>query len=157
MSLVIGIDPGKDETGIVLVEGSELLRACLVSRKGLPQPDTDYLSDIAITVREYHTAIHGEVPMIAVEAINPPSPHMGLINPSGALGTAKVFGAILALWSDAVVVEPDGNGSGDPYSYPVPIQPARAGGKGHDANRHLRSAYDVALAGRKLARLQSSA
>jgi hypothetical protein len=161
MSAIIGIDPGKDETGIVLLDDENLVRATLVSRKGLPQPDSAYLSDIVLTLGEYEAAIAGEVPVIAVEAINAPNPHMGLINPSGALGAAKVFGAVLALWPGAVVVEPDGNGSGSCDRFPLGIRSTkcqkldRCGCKGSDANRHLRSAYDVAIVGRKMRRLVS--
>ncbi len=156
--LMIGIDPGKDETGIVLVDGKELLAGCTISRKGIPQPDADYLSDIAIAVREYLAREPGDPPQIAVEAINPPSPHMGLTNPSGAIGTAKVLGAVLGLWGNAFVVDPGGNGSAPCHAYPPEIRSKRCQGlercacKGTDGNRHVRSAYDVALIGHRMSK-----
>ena len=150
--LIIGIDPGMNYTGIVGLRGEKLVIVTLMERTPKSMPQQAYIDETLEYLTELQTRFPGLAPNFAVEAANAPNPYLGLINPNPILQTAKLAAAIHARFPEAISVEPGGNGSADPYSYPKLTQPRRKGGKGKDKYCHLRSAYDIALAGRKLRR-----
>lgn len=147
MRPVIGIDPGGRYTGIVVRAGEALHYACVVTR------ETD---DMHRYVWEVYDALvkarvagvqatlpRGNVALVAVEGINDPTGHMGMINVRGLIGTAIVLGSIFRQFEQVVVVPPEGNGSA-----PLPCYPAALVGprekKGTGKFVHVRSAWDVA-------------
>lgn len=169
MSAVVGIDPGGNETGIVLCDGSELLRAWIVDRER--QSHEAYTADVIGTVREaarimqealgtpeWHAST-GHGILMAVEGVVEPTGHLGMIRLGGLLRTAMVFGACLGMsWSGGrAVIEPKGNGSHPFDAYPQQLRPTRVGARGKDQLRHCRSAWDVAQIGHKRQQIAHSA
>jgi hypothetical protein len=148
MSAVIGIDPGARETGIVLAEHGRLVEYKLVRRSkadGLLDVNVGYLADINVTVAGMAA---GRSAIVACEGLVKPNPHVGMTDPSGAMATAMVIGALVMGDWQLVIVPPEGNGSLPFGAYPVELRP-KAGGKGSDLKRHLRSAWDVARVARQ--------
>lgn len=123
-------------------------------------PDRLYIRSVVLRlvrlVEEYGADV------VAVESVQKPSPFMGkqgnvsFSNVTGILGTAAVYGAVLAVLP-AVEVPPGGNGSGALVAYPVELRPTRGSGAGKDKKRHMRSAWDVAGVGALLLRQRVSA
>ncbi len=147
MRRVVGIDPGAKETGIVLVEGRSVLAGCTVKRKtGTTIPTADYLHEVLEAVGEY--VEKGKDPIVGVESLVAPNPHMGYTAVMPLLGAAVVLGAVLTTYPDAVLVRPAKNGSRPIESYPKELRPTRGKGAGKDRLRHTRSAFDVACAAR---------
>lgn len=149
-TLWIGIDPGGRETGIVARVGLKVRRATIVTCETAPRvlPDAGYLEEISDELAECrrHARDHGLDLEVAVEGIVVPNPHVRMTNVAGLLGCAMVFGAVLRDSPRAVVVPPGRNGSGRLDSYPAELVGARET-SGAGRRRHLRSAWDVALAG----------
>ena len=144
---VLGIDPGGTQTGMVVVEldarsgaAPRVARAVLVER-GSEQGEGEYVGEVCAAVREL-----GEgCAVVGVEGLVTPTPHLRVIALAGLLGAAVVLGAVLAVAPGAVVVPPGGNGSGPLAAYPRElVGPGERSGAGW--RRHLRSAWDVALA-----------
>lgn len=175
-TLTVGIDPGGRQTGIVVVNGRELLAAAVLDRDtpvgrahgyssaawaeaNLAAIERLLLEQLEPTLPRQRPAqiadraIRTEQARIAVEDVVAPNPHVqradgnALTNPDGILDTAIVLGAIVDRWPDVVIVAPGGHGSHPRGSYPPAID-LPAGGKGSDRARHARSAYDVAQAAR---------
>lgn len=142
---IIGIDPGCNETGIICRRQNDLKGGWLVVRKDVPEPIyiLECLDSIHALILRWGSKPESQM-LVAIEDIEPPNPHLGQIELSGIIGTAKVFGAVLGAFPQAVVVDPAGLGSLPFAAYPVPLRPTRGQGKGHDENRHLRSAWDIA-------------
>ncbi len=151
---MIGVDPGMRETGLVLInDAGDVINAMVVERSKT-QSEPAYVREVLVAIGEYWSGLAPDARQIAVEGVVAPNPHLGLTNPNSAIRTGVIYGAILGAYPDVITVEPGGNGSSDPYSYPVDIQPPRPGMSGKDWKRHLRSAYDVALRAKKLQRLE---
>ena len=147
MRRVVGIDPGAKETGIVLVQSRTVLAGCTVKRrKGTTIPTADYLHEVLEAVAEY--VERGDNPIVGVESLVAPNPHMGYTAVMPLLGAAVVLGAVISAYPDAVLVRPGKNGSRPMDSYPKELRPTRGQGKGTDKLRHTRSAFDVACAAR---------
>lgn len=150
-TLWIGIDPGGRETGIVSRVGHRVIRATLVTSETPPHvlPNAVYLEEILDAVADCRT---GEPYRVAVEKVVPPNPHVNqaggwrATNMEGLLGCAIVLGAVLARYPLAVQVAPARNGSGPLASYPAELVGERETA-GTGKRRHLRSAWDVSLAG----------
>lgn len=150
-SVVLAIDPGSRETGIVVRRARDLLAHATVVRRTPPgtyptSADIDEVLSTVAGLRDDHRP-H----LFAVEGLVEPNPRMGMTNVKGIIGTALVAGAVLAVF-DCVVVEPDGHGSHPPALYPEPLRPTRGKGAGRDSLRHCRSAWDIAHAGLVAAR-----
>lgn len=167
--IVVGVDPGAVDTGLVVLDTSPavtarrpagsiaLLSTATISRPAEPGRDLlnvpdEYLIDvnaaIASAVREYAPDL------IGVENVKRPAWRVGgkvkPLDPTAIMATSIVLGAVLGRrWTvDLVRVPPDGNGSILPlHAYPEPLATK---GKGHDKRRHERSAFDVALRARDL-------
>jgi hypothetical protein len=113
-------------------------------------PDRLYIRSIVLRLVRLVEEYGAEV--VAVESVQKPSPFMGksgnvsFSNVTGILGTAAVYGAVLAVLP-AVEIPPGGNGSGNLAAYPVELRPTRGSGAGKDKKRHMRSAWDVAGTG----------
>ena len=156
--VVVGVDPGGRQTGLVVRWGDELLAADLITRDG-PEvfPGAAYLIEVIDAVGGLAVYAGQEAPdarrVIAVEGVVHPSGHVRMINAAGLLGTATVLGAILASWPAALVVPPAKHGGGPRQAYPNPIWPP-GDKKGTGRYRHVRSAWDIAEAGAFLARLE---
>ncbi|MDA8310697.1 MAG: hypothetical protein M0Z46_08790 [Actinomycetota bacterium] len=144
---ILGIDPGGRETGMVVVEldGSQrraprVARAVLIER-GAGETEAAYVGEVVGALRELSDGCR----LIAVEGLVVPTPHLRVIALSGLLGAAVVLGAVLATAPSATVVPPGGNGSGPLRAYPGElVGPGERAGAGW--RRHLRSAWDIALA-----------
>jgi hypothetical protein len=144
---VVGIDPGAATTGVVARHGDTVHYAATVRRDGNLR---DYITEIGDTIDKatHALACHTHdnpirTPLIAVEDLNEPTPHLGLTNLKGLIGTAKILGAILHRHPAAIVVPPGRHGSAPLTTYPpVLIGPRERAGTG--TRRHARSAYDVA-------------
>lgn len=139
MTAVVGIDPGAADTGIVVRSGDNPLAAEIVSRVA-GSDDSSYIAEVLAAVAEVVDRYHA---VVAVEGVVHPNPHVRITNISGLLGTAAVYGAVLARWPSAIVVPPKGNGKAPLSTYPEALRgPRERVGEGW--RRHARSAWDVA-------------
>lgn len=182
--IVIGVDPGGRDTGLVVIDDAppvtrdrpagaiDLLESLTIRRAdsaaGTPieaVPRT-YLLDVMSAVRDLLQIHVGDArrgtshALIAVEGVVKPTGHAGgrrghLIDPAGLLATAQVLGAILArAWSVPVVRVPPG-GNGSALPWTAYPEQIRAKSPlGKDNRRHMRSAYDVALLARQTLTLE---
>ena len=116
---ILGVDPGMNETGIVLRRGDSPLCACVVQR-GKHDSDQKYLIEIAEVLDEYSAMT--PCPLVAVEGLGEPRWFMDgeprPINVRALIGTAIVLGLVLGRFPHAVIVPPGGNGSGPLKAYP---------------------------------------
>ena len=89
--LVIGIDPGGQHTGLVVLAGSEVITWSLYSRSGrsLNQYITDTVDAVADIAAELAPSL------IGIEDTNRPNPHLGMTNPQGLLDTNRMIGALI--------------------------------------------------------------
>lgn len=158
--LVIGVDPGGRQTGLVARYGDDLLAADLCTRDGAELfPGAGYLAEVCDAVGGlvvYGQAETGESSfVVAVEGVVHPSGHVRMINAAGLLGTAAVLGAVLVEYPrTSVVVPPAKHGGGPRQAYPPQLWPT-TDRKGTGRMRHVRSAWDVADTGALLARLEA--
>lgn len=136
--MLLGVDPGGRETGIVLRDGRALHRWMLITREG--ELDA-YCKEVADAVGEL-VAWSSDPPTIAVEDLVEPSPHMGTVSLKGLLHTAQVLGGLATLF-DVVRVPPGGHGSGPLKAYPAALVGDREK-VGAGRLRHCRSAWDIA-------------
>lgn len=157
--VVVGVDPGGRQTGIVVRYGDTCLAADLLTRDG-PEtfPKADYLAEVidaigGLVVYASQEAPDAGWPRVAVEGVVHPSGHVRMINAAGLLGTACVLGAVLAHYPAALVVPPASHGAGPRSAYPAALWPPTEK-RGTGRRRHLRSAWDIAEAGAFLARLE---
>lgn len=159
---VIGIDPGGKTTAwVVLNSDGELIRHGETERDD-GEPLNDYVRRAVISTRKVvnRYAGPGRAPVIGIEQIKPPNPHVNrrrndgkktaVINVQGSLDTARVIGGLLVeLWplalNDIIMVEPDGHGKNLLALYPPElVGPREKGDYGTGQLRHQRSAYDIA-------------
>lgn len=157
MSILIGLDPGARNTGIIAIQDDGHIMAVTVTNSGalLPVP-ADYLADvIGETLRLLtHDPLN---PTIRVESITRPNWHVGkgqgggsASNPEALLGTAQVLGAVMAHF-DCELIPPGRNGSKPLGAYPTDlVSDAERRKEGWEQRvgggklRHVRSAWDVA-------------
>lgn len=167
---VVGVDPGEAATGVVTRRGNDVAaqqvirsgrihggRHVIVSHDYLAQVLAAVNSQVVQSVRRT-----GQLPALAIEGLNAPSPHMGTINPRTLIASGVVLGAVLGLYGHpigeplverVVIVPPGSHGSQPVAAYPQQLSsPAeRKRGPLHVAGgnlRHARSAFDVAGAAR---------
>lgn len=161
--IVVGVDPGARSTGVVVVSAGEVIHCVLLENKGalLPVP-AGYVAGVVGEVTGLVARFPGCV--VAVEGVNRPSWHVAksakrgaASNPTGVIGTAVVLGAVMGACPDCVVVPPGRNGSRPLGAYPdclVGVGEKRREGwrsrVGTGAKRHVRSAFDIAVAGLRL-------
>lgn len=162
MAIVIGVDPGAAETGIAVINDAELdVRRCLLAHLTITRTDkvVDPYGDIRVNrvyLHEVNAAIldalrQFDATVMAYEGLKKPGGfkhgRKDLINPASLAAIGYVIGSITGrAWPvELVKVAPGGNGSNLVWNlYPEPIR-MKAGGKGTDNKRHMRSAFDVAL------------
>lgn len=145
--MVLGVDPGSRETGLVLRTVDRLVAADVVVRRDNRSelPTGDYLTAVVGAIFALHH--RGRDVHVALEGIRKPTGFAGgrarPMNPMGLVGTGVVYGAILAAYPDAAIVAPRKHGEGPRARYPVEIR-MKEGGAGADRNRHARAAWDIA-------------
>lgn len=155
-AVILGVDPGAKETGLVLVRGEDVVDFVIPSR-----PTVTDLVDEAYTalVLEGADALAEvlvspwAIDAVAIENLRAPSPHVRVTNPGPAIAAGVIAGALIA-WADrrrirVLTVSPDGLGSRLLATYPKVLVGPREKGVGRGGvMRHARSAYDAALAAR---------
>lgn len=149
MGSMVGVDPGGRWTGVVARDGNRLLYAATVTRSASM---SEHIAEVDATIIRALAAVHRyqllagktvERPVVAVEGLNPPTPHLGMTSVAGLIETAQVLGGVLHAQPRAVIVAPGGHGSAPLSCYP----PALVGERevvGTGKSRHMRSAWDVA-------------
>ena len=157
--IILGVDPGSRNTGLVVRDGETLLAWALEVRQDNGRlPDGRYvravlarcstlLTDAGLDPRDRDGYVVG------VEGLADwPERGPTRRNQTHLYGTAIVLGAILARWSQAIVVD-SGRGVANyhPQSYPDAIRPP-INGKGKDRLNHVRAAWDHSHAAETLAR-----
>lgn len=137
--VVLGIDPGGHETGVVVRRGRQVLAGELVTaEKGMC---AGYLREVVGAVSTL--AAEHSIAFLAVEDLVHPNPHLGLANVAGLMDTAQVLGALRVYFPLLILVRPGGHGSAPLASYPLELVGVREK-RGTGRMRHLRSAFDIA-------------
>lgn len=168
MTTIVGIDPGANETGIVVRAERELVTAWTVDRGD--QEDAGYLIEVLETIElAFDAALQRlGLPRLGPVTLGIPLAVEGLVGHESApsmrrktsvplIRTAMLIGAVLVVYRQALVIPPGGNGSGPLQAYPEAITPDRPNARGFDKLRHCRSAWDVAGAGLKELRYRDQA
>ena len=153
---VLGVDPGAMATGLVLLDDAGTVVDATTAHRG-----TRALGGWVDHVLERVDAVLGDrVVVVGVEGVRPPRSHLsgkrslGVSDPQVMYDTAAVVGAVLAVFSAAVVVPPGGNGKAPKTSYPGVLlgkRPRAFTVSEVSSRQHEWSAFDVAraaLAGR---------
>ena len=152
--VVVGIDPGGKSTAVVvLVDGVMTHHETFTRPKGgdLNEYVRETSRAIGLVIDESPAVYEAPWPVVAVEQVNRPNPHLGMINPQGAMDTSRMIGALVAsvqcnAAGNVYMIEPNKHGSGPLASYPPElVGPREKGVYGSGKLRHERSAYDVAL------------
>lgn len=174
--IVVGVDPGGADTGIVIRRGDLLVWRATTHRRD--QPLKAYLAavvrdlaDSIVGAREFVSDAGGW--LLAVEDVVEPKPQIRITNVRGLLDTAIVLGAVLdsvlvltvacglgATIDEempSVIVRPGRHGQGPLAAYPEELRPTRGRGMGKDKLRHMRSAWDIAASGLDQWRLERTA
>lgn len=146
--IVLGVDPGSVDTGIVFVDGEDLIAWNTVSRdrKG-GDPIEPYIEQVCEAVKSIAERL--PVDLVGLEECNRPNPHVRMTNPIYQMETKQVIGAVqqlaVTLGLSLVMVPPKGNGSHPLGFYPVPLRGVKGQrGNGVGAHVHERSAWDIA-------------
>jgi hypothetical protein len=149
---VIGVDPGARYTGVVVRDGDAVLLASTLVRPDSVESGTEW----ALLVVAQLQAIMREFPVtmpMGVEGISDPKGFQNgkkaAINPKDIIRAGIVLGAVVAMWPQAVIVQPGNNGSKHYSHYPASLigrRPADLPGDSQSAGTrgHEQSAYDVA-------------
>jgi hypothetical protein len=146
--IVLGIDPGGRNTGIVLRDRDVLLGWQLaVRRSTAKQVDGPYIRHVLACALGLIADASPDDYIVAVETVAWWPDKGQHRNHTGLYGTAMVVGGILARWPDAVVVDA-GRGVANlhPQAYPAAIRPP-VNGAGKDRLNHVRAAWDHSHAG----------
>lgn len=159
--IVLAADPGGRWTGLCVRSGRDVLAHEVLTRDA----DEDGPRGIGVgpvyigqVVDRYaELAAQYGVELRALEGLRKPNPHNrrrdgnSLIDVTGVLGAAAVYGGILRAYPDATVIPPDSHGSKVLGAYPLelvgPRERTGANWKlrtGTGTLRHARSAYDIA-------------
>lgn len=153
--VVVGVDPGGRNTGVVARRADQLLWAALERRQDSgPLPGQDYLADVIRTV-ERALEVGAELTtgdvILCAEEVSAPNPHLGLTNTTGVIGTAITLGGLMAYFEEVLLVPTGAHGSGPKEAYPPGLWGVREK-TGGGRFRHCRSAWDVAGAGALIVR-----
>lgn len=161
---ILGVDPGSRTTGLcVITADGTVIEHDLVentAEQRFPAPRA-YLK--ATLMRAHDLVLEHDPEVLAIETIRRPNWHMkgrAAADPSDLLATAQVLGAIQSHhWPRCKVasIAPRRNGSRPMGLYPPALvtdgerrKPGwEARCNGSSLLRHIRSAYDVAIAGRE--------
>lgn len=160
--IVLGVDPGSRNTGLVLRERETLLGFALEVRAGTQRlPDGPYLRQVIAGCLRLLRAVEidpadKDAYVVGVESVAywPEDTSKGQRprDQRGLYGTAMVLGGVLTRWPDATVVN-SGRGVANfhPQSYPAEIRPP-VNGAGKDRLNHVRAAWDHSHAAETLAK-----
>lgn len=157
--IYVGVDPGGKWTGVITRHRSRLLYAATVTNQGDWMPTNAYLDEVRATVSAAVVAASpttkgpGQRITVAIEGLNEPSPHLGIINVRGLIGAAAVYGTVLSTFDGVVIVPPGGNGSAPLGTYPSALVGSNER-VGTGKMRHCRSAWDVSLTAEQQLRLE---
>lgn len=165
----LGVDPGAQWTGFVLLDGRGELVDHHVDERSDGQDLVDWCDHCVTTGWEFLTSRRGRATdhpvdtVLAIEAVLAPSPHRNrangnsIISVGPLLDTAAVFGAFTQLPTDTTVTIRPGHHGSQPYAvYPDALVTARertrpawrlATAGQSNIIRHARSAYDIARTG----------
>jgi hypothetical protein len=147
--IILAIDPGSRNSGIVVRRGEELLAWRLAVRGDTARlPGGPYLHEVLTACRQALVQAdvnpaHRDSYVVGVEGVAYwPERGSTRRDQNGLYGTAMVLGAILARWPRAMMVD-SGRGVANyhPQAYPEPIRPA-VNGKGLDRLKDVRAAWD---------------
>lgn len=160
--ILLAVDPGSRNTGIVLREEETLHGWALEVRAGTQRlPSGPYLRQVVGScLRLLRNAdldpSDNESYVVGVEGIAywPEQDGKRRRNQDHLYGTAMVLGGVLTRWPSAVVVD-SGRGVANfhPQSYPGEIRPP-VNGAGKDRLNHVRAAWDHSHAAETLAKQQ---
>lgn len=164
MLVMIGVDPGGRDVGMVVRTGDEVID--FVVRQSLAPPNEPPPKEFGWAVCDWvaeardHALEAGHRVLIAVEGLVVPtgyrkgaaSGERSRVRPGAMMGVSMVFGAVTATFRDALVVQPGDHGQHNLRTYPKELVGPRVTTGTGDILRHARSAWDVAWEGRRLAR-----
>ena len=157
--IVLAVDPGSRNTGIVVREGETLRGWALEVRAGTQRlPGGPYMRQVIgsclrlLRATDLDPAGDGYVVGVEGLAYWPEREGGRRRNQDHLYGTAMVLGAVLTRWPTAVVVD-SGRGVANyhPQVYPEEIRPP-VNGKGKDRLNHVRAAWDHSHAAETLAK-----
>lgn len=159
MSVLIGIDPGARDTGIIAIfDGTRVVSESVHNEGPLLPLTWSYISQVGRCVDALIDEAEGDA-VIKIEGVTAPNWHVAkdakrgaATNPTGLLGTAQMLGALMGWYGeDAVIVPPRGNGSKPLGAYPLElVSKGERRTKGWELRvgtgkmRHVRSAWDIA-------------
>lgn len=156
MRPIVGVDPGGASTGVIARVGDNLVQHAVIEAATFP----DYYRGAVLDELElaYEAAWRAIVdltrPIVAVEAVVAPNPHVRMMNVKGILATAEVIGWIQERCAQRgyllIMVPPGGHGSAPLRSYPSRLVGAKEK-TGGGRLRHARSAWDIGHVGAQLA------
>lgn len=154
---VLGIDPGAKTTAFTLIDQADNV---LLTREAIRPRGQDiwqYAAEVAVIACEiiHQTRLDRiDLDTVGLEDVHAPSPHVRIVNPLPLLETSKIAGVLWATFGQQLIppimITPDGLGSRPIEAYP-PELVGKNETKGKGQKRHLRSAFDVAVAARKIA------
>lgn len=146
---VLGVDPGRRWCGFCVRRGDDALARAVLARE-----DHEDLHTWARACRDraLQYVAKWRPTLIAVEGVESPNPHVGMVRPLDTLETAfcagLIAGCVPSATIDVVIVEPAGHGTSALHSYPETLIGGReTTGSGKAPMQHARAAYDVAGAG----------
>ena len=158
MTVLIGLDPGARDTGIVAVYPDGTIDGRTVHNDGPLLPlSRPYMLAVGDVIEELCQNAGGDY-TLRVETVVRPNWHVAKAagggsasNPEALLGTAQLLGAIIG-WYECEIVRPGKHGSKPMGYYPEQLvsdgERRREGWEGRVGTgklRHQRSAYDIAL------------
>ena len=145
--LVVGIDPGGKNTGLVVRRGQELIGHEVVTSDtpAIGLPSMDYMRAVAAA---FYRLVHDRfVDVYALEDVTPPrgfkNGRRDAIQPGSLIGVSAMAGFFLSTIPGVVLIPPARNGSRPLTSYPPQLVGPREK-TGGGILRHARSAWDVA-------------
>lgn len=152
--VVAGIDPGSRHSAIVIRDGDIPIHASTVTRDG-NQDGISYAKIVISLMKPIIDEYLEQYPdmIVAIEGISDPKGFKGgrraAINPKDIIRTGITVGALVAVFPDAIIVAPGGNGSQHESQYPPSLKGRRpkdldGDSTGAGTRRHEQSAYDVA-------------
>lgn len=156
---ILGIDPGARYTGVVLRDGDWVGYSSTLVRDKDEEDPAKWALQVVDALKQIWFNDCPPDTKVAIEGVVAPRGfHNGKaapLNPKGIVFTGVVFGAVLGLFPEAVIVRPGRNGSQHITNYPpalVGMRPAELPGSTNGAGTrdHEQSAFDVAGKGSKV-------
>jgi len=151
---VLGIDPGSRHTGLTFINFDGHIGSAVV----IDRTD-DSFEPYLLEISEWLKGKIAHGCLVAIEGVEMPKAYFRgkkqMLPVASIMGTCEVLGAMRMLMLErghtVIIVPPGKNGSGPREAYPPVLWGDREGAAGTGQRRHMRSAYDVALKGLKLA------